>query len=135
MANDTEIKEILGNLLVKAGLDLSSEPYDTHYIRDIQGELRKLASRTIDERLTFLVFFIPLFVDDIYYNLVGDIVGINSEILEGVRKEMFAYLGKSLIELSGILETGEMDHLFPVYAKLVAFYISKVNELNALSPR
>lgn len=131
--NDDQIITIVQGLLTKAGDDLSSEPYDARYIRDIQGELRELALQAIDERIIFLLFFIPIFVDDIYYNLVGDIVGVSSEILEISRQEIFSFLGKSLKEMAVKLSLGDFDNLNQIYTKLVSFYIFKVNKLNSIS--
>ena len=119
-------------LLEKAGQNILQEPFNTREIREFQRNIRDCRSIN-NKEISFLLFFMPIFIDDVFFNLVGDIVGINAEILEKTRNDLFSFMGNSLINMSRFLGDGKKDRLYNEYEALVSFYLEKVNYLNSLS--
>lgn len=130
---DAQIDLMIIRMLRSGGKELTHDPSQTRYLRDIQVELRELSSQTTDPNITFLLFFIPLLIDDIYYNLVGDIVGIETDILDKYRKDVFYQLGDTFLKLAFSLERKELNYLYDIYRDSVVAYLRTVIDLNRKS--
>lgn len=129
--SDQEIIQLVEIMLLRAGTDLLNDPTKTNYLRDIESQLQDFAVSSTDKRLTFLLFFITLLINDIHYNLVGDIIGVDIKELEKVRHNLFSFLGSSLITVAENLQKGDLDANSSVYMDLVYLYLKNINELNS----
>lgn len=128
--NDQEIIQLVASMFFRAGTDLTNNPTNSGYLRDIQSQLQDLAFRSTDKRLTFLLFMIPLFVSDLHYNIVGDIVGVDIEELNNVRRIVFNELGSALIAIADKLKDNNLDSVSVIYMDLVHLYLFNINMLN-----
>ncbi len=131
--NNAQIVLMIIRMLRSGGIELTNDPSQTRYLRDIQVELRELSSQTTDPNITFLLFFIPLLIDDIYFNLVGDIVGIETDILDKYRKDVFFQLGDTFLKLAFSLERNELNYIYEIYRDSVVAYLRTVIDLNRKS--
>lgn len=127
---DLSIVKSVRALCAQASTMLDAEPLNTRYLRKVQDELDDLVLHADDERLMFLLFFLPSFIDDVYFNLVGDIVGVDSHTVTQARKAVFSAIGQAMRRIVEILDNGELDELPRVYQQLVKTYIEQVALLN-----
>lgn len=79
-------------------------------------------------RVRFLLFFLSAFLQDVFYNLSGDVpYGAESQ---RCRHGFFVELAKDLREFSSTIANEDAAHSFKVWERMVSSYCEAVERIN-----
>ena len=98
-------------------------------LRELQMQLSQILQLPAPGMDKFLPFFISLYIDDIFSNLLTETP--YNERVRIFREELFTEIGKLLKELSEVYQKGRKSMVFGVYKKLVNAYLKKIDKLNS----
>lgn len=124
------MRDGLVRLLEVTGQGLREDPYDTHLLRNLQDSARELL-HSADSLVKFLCFFLFELVDDVFFNVVGD-VGYSKEA-DGLRRHFFCTTGSSLVQLALCVKTGNREECFKACEKLVLHCLELIEATNKAS--
>lgn len=114
----------------EVGRRLAESPAETGGLRSLQIGLRALLCTVTDSQSRFSWFFLCVFIDDIFYNLSGDIPYVAKA--DEVRSSFLQAYGGKLVELSAALDDRNHGRCCEVYAAMVGLYLNAVSEMNGL---
>ena len=105
--------------LMKRGMDAGPT------LRTFQNNLNQF--HTSNSNLNFLSFFLCNFIDDIYFNLTGDVP--YKEESSKLINSIFKSIGKSLHEIVEEFNTNAQYNFFKIYVDMVKHYRDGLKKL------
>jgi hypothetical protein len=108
--------------LIKKGMDASPS------LRTFQNKLNQL--QTSDPNINFLCFFLYTFVDDIYFNLTGDVP--YKEASSKIINSIFKSIGKSLQKIGEKFNKDAQNNFYEIYVDMVQHYRDGLTKLSHL---
>lgn len=96
----------------------------------VQETLEELLPECREAEIKFFVFFMSNFIDDVFYNLTGDIPyypGLDRE-----RGELFRGIASRLMEMAEALEAANYARCHEICVSLVKVYLDTIEHLNAI---
>lgn len=117
--------------LAQVGAALCAKDSNAGPLREMQRFLWSMEDRADhDADIRFSVFFLKVFIDTIFYNLIGEV-----PFKEGVTAEIQAHfyktVGESLCGLSEQLREGHVSECYQCYVRLGVAYLDAVDSFNA----
>lgn len=103
------------------------KPINAKPLRDLQRFFNQFVNLPLEADVLYLMFFLSNYIDDVFYNMLGDAYDEN---LVEARKDLFEKIGKLLKKLSNHFKERNFRECYQIYVKLVNAYMEKINFLN-----
>jgi hypothetical protein len=127
----TEVAEIAREMVQEIGKDHSEIPEVTIApLRRLQGQCERYLGVARSGQDRFLLFFLSVFLEDVFYNLSGD-VPYNQDS-DRRKRRFFGDLAKELERLGVALSTGGANQGGQGCQRMVASYLDTITEINDL---
>lgn len=132
--------EKLGKELVAIGNELSQlrsgDRLDVSLLKRLRAvELEPYLSKKWQPKDRFLAFFLIIFLDDVFYNMVGDFPYDDEtygEKADEIRVYFFTDVARYLSAIGQALYSSDSDAINEILVSLVTSYLDKIDEINAL---
>lgn len=95
-----------------------------------QEMLEDLLPECREAEVKFFVFFLSNYLDDVFYNLTGDVP--YSKDLDRERGEFFRKIAPRLLEMTEALEVKKYMRCHEICVDLVKVYLDTIEHLNAI---
>ena len=134
MSETAEALRLIVSKLREEGQRLLSTPKDripeAAPLSRVQETLEDLLPQCREAEIKFFVFFLSNFLDDIFYNLTGDVP--YSRQLDRERGEFFRGIASRLMEMAEELEAANYARCHEICVSLVKVYLDTIEHLNAI---
>lgn len=116
-----------------AGDALSKEPRDTRILRLMQNKITGIVKEVKDEHVSFLVDFLNVYIDRIWFNMAVDFSYEADKIGKDVFNDLIRKVGKNLVNLAGALRIVNAQErsiqCYKIMAELSKVYKEKLHKL------
>ncbi|MFP5262390.1 MAG: hypothetical protein ACLGJB_10845 [Blastocatellia bacterium] len=109
--------------------DTASRLIPLRPLKRLQRRLENSVSSSIDKEDLYLVFFLSAFIQDIFYNLAGEVP--YSEKVEQEKQKIYSELIQILSQLANALEKGNFEEEKLACADMVYTYLSGVKFIDS----
>ncbi|MGD0707408.1 MAG: hypothetical protein ABSA51_03030 [Anaerolineaceae bacterium] len=113
------------------GSKLNNDPAETRALRVIQGKANRLQYLDNHPQRRFCWFFLNVFLEDVFYNLSGDIPYVSN--VDNARIEFLKALGSNLMKFSESLNDQNFHGCFATFEEMVGSYLDTINGINSLT--
>lgn len=124
-------------LLEDAGDKLTEEPRDTRILRIMQNKITNIVKEVRDEDISFLVDFLDIYIDRIWFNMSVDFSYEADKIGKEVFNDLIGKMGRNLINLARslrIVDTQKRSlRCYRIMADLSKLYRKKLSDLKLKS--
>jgi len=117
--------------LEEAG-ELLLEKSDNRPLRDLQRSIwnwKESVSSTKESSICYLMFFLEVFIDRVFYNLSGDVPYVKG-ITEEIQNDFYKTIGRILQDIGNNLKDGNNDQINVCFAEMAKTYYNTVELLN-----
>lgn len=118
----------ISSQLENAGKALIANPTDGKPLRHAGIMLSDLQYDVKDKSLRFISFFLSNFVEDLFYNLSGDIPF--NEFVLSAQHSLFSKTGEFLCDIAKIVENRHEDDVQATLENMIFEYIETIIKLN-----
>ena len=99
-------------------------------LKRLQRKLENTLSVNLDRDDSFFVFFLATFIQDVFYNLAGDVP--YSERSEKEKQRVYRELASDLGQFAEVMEEGEPRKVLHACMQLVSTYLNGVKSINLI---
>lgn len=131
--------EKLSRDLISIGEELShlpsTGPLDVRVLTILKrAKLVPYLSQAYEAEKRFFAFFLINFLDDVFYNLVGDFPYDKpyGEKAHGIKLDFFKDAGRDLSAIGEALSRSDFQVIYNHFVSLVTLYLDKIDEINRL---
>jgi len=135
MANELILNSLkqAANSLITQAKELNENPdmdalASARPLRELQIQFSQIAQLPFSITDRFLLFFISLYIEDIFSNLLIDTP--YTEDIKNAREKLFHEIGKLLRQLYQSYKENNETELYRIYKELVYVYLKKIDYLN-----
>ena len=120
----------VGKMLSEASID---EKIHLGRLKELKySGLAPYISKSYDSETRFFAFFLTNFLDDVFYNLIGDVpYGVPyGESVHSIIKEFFIELGKKLCNIGEALSKKNFVQINECFNDMVVDYLDRIEKIN-----
>ena len=120
------------NIKETGKLLISDKSEGTKRASTLISELKQLTNKLDDPKICFNSFFLHTFLEDVFYNIIGDFPYHESwgKEIDNIRNDILNDIGENFLEISKEMKLNNFSNCIKIYENLVFKYLKKIKKLN-----
>lgn len=132
-----DLRSLLASWVGQASREMLSDPTTNAIslkpLRRLQRKLDTAISSTGSKEDLFLIFFLTNFIQDVFYNLTGEVLG--SEELEQEKQTIYGEMANGFTRLANVLEQETKSEELHACADIVYAYLHGIASIDSILRR